>query len=86
MGEVGREDAETEDAAAGCDANVIVTSYNVLRTDAGVLGGQVRETPAESVHRDSTTWDCMHERKNIQKTGRHVMRSVQAKCCISMFV
>lgn len=43
VGGVGRVDAGAESAAAvGC-ANVIVTSYNVLRTDAGVLGGQVRE-------------------------------------------
>ncbi|CAM9115468.1 unnamed protein product [Laminaria digitata] len=39
VAEVGREDAGTEDAAVEC-ANVVVTSYNVLRTDAGVLGGQ----------------------------------------------
>lgn len=54
-------------------ANVIVTSYNVLRTDADVLGGQVRGVPAECVHVGFHTLVVLtyiHERKSVRKPGR----------------
>lgn len=76
----GEEYAGTEPVAVEY-ANVIVTSYNVLRTDASVLGGQVREGPADSCASSRPLNLVVHmyvrtRSKENRKTGRHVLRFV----------